>query len=169
MRCLNLILGDIAVDNQKHLYELTRDLAEDWSNNAEKHVKEKVESTLNKRLEELILVLCGFEKEVSRSMYGWKVDHCNNRSGNSPIGQIINEALKGRLESINKSVQITPEEESDIKNEFRKEYIKSYRAQMIQQARHLGKNHADDYSEKTINSALEGAAESVRLMLMENK
>ena len=71
-------------DKQTHLYELTRDLADKWSENAEQHITEKVNTVLDGKLKELILVVCGFERNCTPAY--WKVDHCNSRSGNSPVG-----------------------------------------------------------------------------------
>jgi len=39
-----------------------------------------------------IYKLCGFSKDSYDNE--WRIDHCNGRSGNSPIGEVVVEALK---------------------------------------------------------------------------
>ena len=149
---------------EKALYKITRDLAEEWSKNAEANIRERVNDILNKRIEELVLVLCGLSKEHE---YGWRVDHCNNRSGNSPIGNFLKESLQDRIEYLAGQITISPQDKENIEKSFIDAYLREYRSQMTDYARRLAKQHAEKYIKTTAESALEGAAESIRLQMME--
>ena len=149
------------------VYELTKVVCDEWSRDAEKNIKAKVEEVLHSRQKELILTLLGFDKHHA-GVNSWRVDHCNNRSGNSPIGIILTEAIKDRLDNITGSLELTLLEKSELQKISRDEYLKSFKYEVAQSSRRLGKKHAEDFTKKEVGLALEGAAEKVRLQLMES-
>jgi len=156
------------MNKQQNLYEMTAKIAEDWAQNAESHINQKVSDILSSRLDSLILTICGLESsQIKGDFRYWKVDHCNGRGGNSPVGQILLEAVKSTLSDISKDIHISNDELAQIRKTMNDEYIRSYKMQVSNRASSLGKEHADKYIKRTIESALDGSAESARLMLIE--
>lgn len=154
-------------DKKSQLWQMTHSLSEKWAETAEENIHEKVDEILNGRIKEMVLHICGFEHHWQYKI--WKIDHCNNRSGNSPAGQIIAEAVHDRLHSLIGNLELAPNEISEIKNEARDHYIKIFKREMKVKSERLAKEHAESFVKKEVGSALEGAAESVRLRLMEAK
>ena len=151
-------------DTQKALYQLTKELADEWAENAEENIRERVNEILNKRIEELVLNLCGFSRNHT---YGWQIDHCNGRSGNSPVGNFFKDALQDRIKYLAGKIEIPKAEEERIRKAFIDGYLREYKSEMLVRARRLAKEHAERYAKKISESALDGAAESVRLRMME--
>lgn len=153
----------------ENVYLVAKKLADEWADKAEDNIREKVTSTLDGRLTELVLLAAGFEQsyQYTGGGYAWKVDHCNGRAGNSPIGHLIAEAVRDRLRDLAGTVTLTKEEEQQIRDAYREEYLRKYKAAVIQSAQRDAQKHAEEYTKNTIKSALDGAAEVIRLQLME--
>jgi len=153
-------------DKQSEVYKLTAKLADDWAENAEQHIHDTVNEMLTDRIKEMVLHICGFEKDYIYKQ--WKVDHCNNRSGNSPAGQVVAEAVHDRLKYLIGNLQLTEGELAELRCSARDHYLKSYHTAMKREAERLAKQHAIEYTRKEVGNALNGSAESVRLRLMES-
>ena len=153
---------------ESHVYEVARDLADEWAETAEQRIRDKVNEVLDGNLEQIVLIAAGFEKSsMYKGEYIWRVDHCNNRSGNSPIGNVIKDAIGNRFTEILGRVTLSDAETLKIKKEMRDLYLREYRNQLNQLVRNKAREHAHQYMKRTIDTALEGAAETVRLRLME--
>ena len=63
---------------------------ESWAIEQRKHLAQNVHMCLNKSRDEILLKLLGFDKD-SWAADTWKIDHCNGRAGNSPIGDFLKE------------------------------------------------------------------------------
>lgn len=144
------------------------------ANNDESKIKEVVETFLNASRTNTILNICGMEMETKHwkgkdSPY-WRIDHCNGRSGNSPIGSVITDAVKSALE---KAVvgfdKLSQAEIEQIRKETHDTYIRFYKNHLYSEAKKLAEQHAKQFIESEISKALQGDAEKIRLMMMESK
>jgi hypothetical protein len=65
---------------------------EEWlaENSGEDRIKSRVQTILDKRMEETVGKLLGFDTSWGK----WELDHCNGRSGNSAAGDFIREKAR---------------------------------------------------------------------------
>ncbi|MEN8171377.1 MAG: hypothetical protein ABFS03_00705 [Chloroflexota bacterium] len=154
------------------VFKITSNLAEKWADNAEANIQEKVDSFLDDAMDEFILRVCGFEVSwgSGRNKYKyWRIDHCNGRSGNSPIGDVINKAVAEKLASMMGAFDtVSASDMNDLKKEAHSEYIKQFKRQVSTMVRNRADKDAAEFVKKEVNNALEGSAKKVRLMLMES-
>lgn len=68
----------------------------EWSDEQRTVINHNVKARLNKHRDHVLMSLMGFEQDSWDSK--WKVDHCNGRSGNSPIGEYLASAQKTAIE-----------------------------------------------------------------------
>jgi len=142
------------MNQNSSVYELTKVVCDEWSKEAEKNIKDNVRKTLDNRQKQLILTLCGF-KERYAGVHSWEVDHCNNRSGNSPIGSILTKAIQDRLDIIIGSMELSESEKKNLREVARTEYLNSFKYEVANRSRTLGKNHAEVFTKKDVGLALE--------------
>ncbi|MPS58852.1 MAG: hypothetical protein E2594_17040 [Pseudomonas sp.] len=92
---------------------------------------QQVHSTLDKEAKQIVLKLLGFDKDYS----GYKLDHCNGRSGNSTAGDYIakvqSDAVRDWLASV-AMPELTDEERETIKASVRREYVSRFRRELLQ-------------------------------------
>ena len=156
---------------QEHLYQITHALAEKWAENAESNLQEMVDNLLQDRFEEFVMRVLGFEVQYANkgrtNIKSWRIDHCNGRSGNSAIGSLLNTMVAEKIDNLIGRMELTDEELLSIKKSAREVYLRKYKEKMNSAAARKAEVDASEYVKKTVAQALDGAAESVRLRLME--
>ena len=153
---------------QEKVYELAASIAKEWGENAEQNIKEVVNNVLDGNLEDIVLIATGFEKShVYGNKRSWKVDHCNGRSGNSPITEIIKDAIGDRFRELAGRMELSDDQKNAIKKEMQNLYLSEYKSELAKLVKYNARQHAQQFLKKSIGDALSGAAEAVRLRLME--
>jgi len=118
--------------------------------------------------------ICGFEMELhhwhGKDMPRWKIDHCNNRSGNSLIGEVIKDSLGDELKTLIKGFDVLDAASiKQLKESARDEYLSVYKRTLINEARSLAEEHAKKFIKSQIDIALHGDAEKIKLLMMEGE
>ena len=83
-------------------YLVVTETVEEWKrNNPPEAIKQKALRVLETNTNEIVAKLLGFKQE-----YGgrWELDHCNGRSGNSPVGVLIAQLHKEAVDEWVKKV-----------------------------------------------------------------
>ena len=123
----------------------------EWSTEQAATIKQKVHARLDKHRDEVLMKLMGF----STDHWGkWEIDHCNGRSGGSPIGdflkesqdQIIREWL-GRI----KMPTMTPA----FKKAIEKELLDSYKNEIRRQVYSMAREKAEKDLKQLLDTTLE--------------
>ena len=106
----------------KSIKEEVAQAVDEWIEKELPNIKEKVVRFMNRRTDEIIALIMGFEKDSWGG--GWKVDHCNGRSGNSVIGEYIKENAQQEVwKWFSENVgQLPALPKSTVKN-LKKEYL----------------------------------------------
>jgi hypothetical protein len=97
--------------------------------NTEERLTERVHHLLDENQKKIVLTLLGFENRWG----GWEIDHCNGRSGNTPVGEYISqtheEAIKEWLSQV-KLPTMTPTIKKQITQEMERHYQSEVRRRM---------------------------------------
>lgn len=143
---------------------------DDWvATNPPEKIKADVFKRLDKSREEIVLKLLGFEKDYNG---GWKIDHCNGRSGNSIAGEylkthqtaIVNEWLaQAKMPEMTKTLEksLTSGAVDEYQYEFRKRFREAVAAKAKQDAEEL-------FSQISEDSTLEKYFKTIKLLMEEN-
>ena len=101
---------------------------DDWhSLNTPEKISHKIHTLLDENREEVVLKLMGFNARWGDK---WEVDHCNNRSGNSVIGNYMQTAQKKAIEDWIDSVgmpTLTATVKKQIASSMRELYTTNFR------------------------------------------
>ena len=159
------------MSNFREIFKIIEDEKQNWMNeHKEEKVRKMVRDSLDASNVNTLLKICGFEMEMEywkgKAMPYWKVDHCNNRSGNSLIGNIIKDAVGGALTGLIVDFdKLEPVEIDKLKKAAKSAYIKQYERTVRKEAQEMAEKHAKEFIQRQIDIALEGDAEKVRLLL----
>lgn len=128
----------------------------DWceSNGTEQAIRDRVHRMLDKGTQEIVCKLLGFEKDAWN---GWRIDHCNGRSGNSAVGDYLREKVGNAVTAwIDQQAEL-PELPKTSLAEVRKAYLSMYNTAL---RRRLAALAADRAERKAIEmlAALEAEA-----------
>lgn len=94
-------------------------------------IRTKIRKMIEGKVDEIVLVSLGFEKDRWGNNSTWSVDHCNGRAGESTIGKMIADMAR---HEINKTIQqmisnghftVPKSVQTAMDKEFN-EYFKSY-------------------------------------------
>lgn len=92
----------IDTSSMKELIDTT---IQEWEKKTLATLKKETITKLEKHKDEILLKLLGFDTEYGTR--GFKLDHCNGRAGNSPIGIEIKQMHQEAIDTWLKKVDIT--------------------------------------------------------------
>jgi hypothetical protein len=104
---------------------------EAWAIDQRANIARNVTERLNVHRDKVLMQLLGFEKD-SWAGDQWKIDHCNGRAGNSPIGDFLKTAQEAAIKEWLTQIPLptmTPKMKANFSKELRYEYTQtiSYR------------------------------------------
>lgn len=133
--------------------------------NTEEAIHKKVIDLLDKRSEEMVVKLLGFDLSWGE----WALDHCNGRSGNSAIGDYLRNtqavAVKEFFDSLDLKQIVTPA----MKNRLIKAIQKDFEYKLECAVRSALEAHTKQYVEKVIQDIttsddLDGVIKTIKLL-----
>ena len=102
---------------------------EEWKQkNTEEALVAKTKRLLDTHSEQVVMKLLGFEEDRCKENV-WKIDHCNGRSGNSPVGDYLKQAQALAIKEWLGSVpvpKLSPSQTKKLGAEFLSEYLYAY-------------------------------------------
>lgn len=103
----------------------------DWhAVNTPESISQKIHVLLDKNREQVVLKLMGFNAQYGRN---WEIDHCNGRSGNSPIGNYLERtqesAIKQWVDEM-KMPELTATVKKQIAGSLRETYARLMRQEL---------------------------------------
>ena len=131
----------------KEVISIVQAAINEWNrqNNLE-NIRDKVFSKLNQSRDEVLLKLMGFNDRWDQ----WEIDHCNGRSGNSVIADILynlhKEALTDWVKE-NYSPKLTATQKQQIQSAYRASYFEYLRKSV----RELAEQKARENAQKIVD------------------
>lgn len=157
------------------IFSIIEDEKKKWTTEKNQtEIRKSVRLFMDNALKNTVLKICGFEicysYNTRNNAASYRVDHCNGRSGNSIIGQMIRDEVKDVVkEALMPDPILSPEEIAQIRKEVRTEYIKVYKNTLIYQSRKVAEQHAHQFIRDEVDQALKGDMEKFRLVLQDQK
>jgi hypothetical protein len=123
--------------------ELARAISEWEKKNTEGVIRARVADTLKRGEDQIIRKLLGFDKD-SWGRDDWKLDHCNGRSGNSPVGTYLASAVKAQFTAWLDGVIATFKPPKDMEKSILAAYKEAFGSAVKSHARKLAEQHAEE-------------------------
>lgn len=135
-------------------------IAEWQSENTVDKVAAHAKRLLDKRRDDLILMLVGLERHWAR---GWEVDHCNGR--HSAIDKALrNTALTVVEEWIDENIQDLPKMGKDLVEACLEEYKALYRSLLASELRRIAQERATADARRFVNEFVSSYGDTVELL-----
>lgn len=93
--------------------------------NSEDQLTQRVHHLLDENQKKIILTLLGFENRWG----GWEIDHCNGRSGNTPVGEYIKQTHEDAIQEWLLQVKL-PAMSATIKKQIAQEMERHYQSEV---------------------------------------
>lgn len=124
------------VQQLKELYQKTVD---EWLEQKKTTIEKETIEFLNKGKTDILYKLVGFD---SRWGKGYEIDHCNGRSGNSIVGDILRDKQKEAIEKwISESLTL-PELSPQLIKEMNSYYLREYKRTLKEAVQALAQERA---------------------------
>ena len=127
----------------------------EWSEEQVTSIRKKVHARLDQHRDEVLMKLMGFTQE---SFTGhWEIDHCNGRSGNSPIGEFLATSQKQAIEEWLTQITMptmTPKFKKEVESDLRKVYQDAIRREVWDCAKSRAKQDLDELLEHALSPTL---------------
>ena len=109
-----------------------------WLKENEPNIPQLVRATLDRRVEQIVMALLGFNKRYSDDDY-WEVDHCNNRSGDSAAGDWLRQRAGGAVKiwldkQVGKLPELSVRSVASLRAEYAKELEQGVRQMLHERA-----------------------------------
>ena len=150
------------------IYFIVKDTITDWlSENNKTKLVEETTHLLNKAKAELVFNLLGFKKDYW-SHGKWEIDHCNGRSGNSPIGNEVHKLLKPCTDKWMNSL-VLPEIPKKLNKQIEKELLCHIEKDFYNQVKVLIKDRVNQQANEYVNSLFENNSKLLRTYIETDK
>lgn len=131
----------------QQIISIVQSAIEEWNEaNDPENIRDMVFSKLNQSRNEILLKLMGFDHRFGR----WEIDHCNGRSGNSVIGDILKNLYKEAITDWvkeNYSPSLTATQKQQIQSTYRAHYFDHLK----RAARDLAEQKAQQNAQKIVD------------------
>lgn len=114
---------------------------EAWAVDQRANIGRNVKRRLDEHRDKVLMQLLGFEKD-SWAGDQWKIDHCNGRSGNSPIGDFLKTQQEATIQEWLSQIPL-PTMTPAMKTSFSKELRDEYKRQISYQLRECATAQAE--------------------------
>lgn len=114
---------------------------EEWAVDQRASIGTKVTQRLDKHRDDILMKLLGFDKD---SFAGdvWKIDHCNGRNGNSPIGDFLKTSQEVTVKEWVAQIPL-PKMTPAFKARITKQLQSTYESEISARVRGMAWNKAD--------------------------
>lgn len=125
--------------------------AAQWLKDNEDKIEKQISSMLDRRLEEVVAKLLGFNNSWGR----WEVDNCNGRDGNSAAGDWLREkAANAVKEWLTAQAGDLPKLPAAAIKSLRKEYLEHFEQFAMDFLQHEAERNARELVERMVTEAM---------------